>query len=68
MSYASVAKANAPPLSEQPRPDPALLTTPADVSHGDIPDPAVNGVTVAPADYKEHPKVRRVILFDHAPD
>ncbi|KAJ7078947.1 hypothetical protein B0H15DRAFT_859876 [Mycena belliarum] len=31
-SYASVAKHNAPPLSEQPRPDPALYTTPADTA------------------------------------
>lgn len=54
MSYASVAAHNAPPPSEQPHPDPALLTTAADVEST---TPADDGakVNVVPSDFKEHP-------------
>jgi hypothetical protein len=33
MSYASVAASNAPPPSEQPKPDPALLNTSSSTAH-----------------------------------
>ncbi|KAB5595448.1 hypothetical protein CTheo_1125 [Ceratobasidium theobromae] len=54
MSYASVAAHNAPHPSEQPRPDPNLLTTPNDVSGGSLPD-VTNTVNVAPSDFKSNP-------------
>ncbi|RPD53508.1 hypothetical protein L227DRAFT_581275 [Lentinus tigrinus ALCF2SS1-6] len=53
MSYASVAAHNAPPPSEQPHPDPALLTTELP-SADNIADDAAKLNVVAP-DFKEHP-------------
>ena len=38
MSYADVAATNAPPPALQPQPDPALLTTPADIAHDAVAD------------------------------
>ena len=52
MSYAAVAAENAPPLSQQPRPDPALLnTTPP--THSNIVDDTLKLNVVGP-DFKEH--------------
>lgn len=56
MSYASVAAHNAPPPSQQPHPDPNLLTTQDDVSGGSLPDLS-NSVNVAPSDFKSNPHV-----------
>lgn len=56
MSYASVAAHNAPPPSQQPHPDPSLLTTEDDVSGGSLPDVSRN-VNVAPHDFKSNPQV-----------
>lgn len=53
MSYAAVAAENAPPLSQQPRPDPALLTTESP-SHSAVSDDAVK-VNVVAHDFKTHP-------------
>jgi hypothetical protein len=53
-SYAAVAGENAPPLSQQPRPDPALLnTTPS--THSNIVDDNLKVNIVGP-DFKEHPR------------
>jgi len=53
MSYAAVAAENAPPLSQQPRPDPALLnTTPP--THSNIVDDTLKLNVVGP-DFKVHP-------------
>jgi hypothetical protein len=53
MSYAAVASQNLPPAHEQPKPDPALLTTPADVSSSpDIAQDEHAKVHVVPADYQ----------------
>ncbi|CCO26396.1 hypothetical protein RSOLAG1IB_03573 [Rhizoctonia solani AG-1 IB] len=54
MSYADVARQNAGDPSEQPRPDPNLLTTEQDVSGGSLPD-ITRGVNVAPSDFKSNP-------------
>ncbi|CDO69192.1 hypothetical protein BN946_scf185042.g94 [Trametes cinnabarina] len=53
MSYASVAAHNAPPLSEQPHPDPALLTT-EPPSADNIAEDASKLNIVSP-DFKQHP-------------
>ena len=54
MSYAAVAAENALPLSQQPRPDPALLnTTPS--SHSNIVNDNLKVNVVGP-DFKEHPR------------
>ncbi|CAE6482667.1 unnamed protein product [Rhizoctonia solani] len=55
MSYADIARQNAGDLSEQPRPDPNLLTTEEDVSGGSLPD-ITRGVNVAPSDFKSNPQ------------
>jgi hypothetical protein len=53
MSYAAVAAENAPPLSQQPRPDPALLnTTPP--THSNVVNDTLKLNIVGP-DFKEHP-------------
>lgn len=57
MSYAAVTKEHREPLSQQPHPDTGLLNTePSD----DVVTPNLDSskVTVAPADFKDHPKVR----------
>ncbi|KAI0358604.1 hypothetical protein OH77DRAFT_1502450 [Trametes cingulata] len=53
MSYASVAAQNAPPPSQQPHPDPALLTT-EPPSADNIAEDAAKLNVVAP-DFKKHP-------------
>ncbi|PCH43694.1 hypothetical protein WOLCODRAFT_26122 [Wolfiporia cocos MD-104 SS10] len=53
MSYASVAAQNAPPSSQQPRPDPALLTT-EPPSADNIADDAAK-VNVVSADFRANP-------------
>ncbi|THH15476.1 hypothetical protein EW146_g5004 [Bondarzewia mesenterica] len=53
MSYASVAAQNAPPLSEQPQPDPVLLNTGAPEPTAPADDAAK--VNVVPSDFKENP-------------
>lgn len=53
MSYAAVAAHNAPPLSEQPRPNPALLNT-EPPSHSAVADDAAKVNLVAP-DFKTNP-------------
>ncbi|KAI0759828.1 hypothetical protein BD413DRAFT_594966 [Trametes elegans] len=53
MSYASVAAQNAPPPSQQPHPDPSLLTT-EPPSADNIADDASKLNVVAP-DFKKHP-------------
>lgn len=54
MSYAAVTAHNAPPLGDQPHPDPALLnTTPP--QHPPIADDTAKVNIVAP-DFKEHPR------------
>ncbi|KAH9892744.1 hypothetical protein C8Q73DRAFT_746532 [Cubamyces lactineus] len=53
MSYASVAAQNAPPPSQQPHPDPALLTTERPTADNIAEDAAKLNV-VAP-DFKQHP-------------
>lgn len=59
MSYAAITKENREPLSQQPHPDTALLNlTPPSESEVTLPDGDSTKVSVAPADYKEHPKVR----------
>lgn len=55
MSYASVAAHNAPPPSEQPHADPALLTTPADVEPSASAADDGAKVNVVSADFKDHP-------------
>jgi len=55
MSYAAVAAHNAPPPSEQPHPDPALLNVP---NLATAPPPAADDaskVNVVASDFKEHP-------------
>ncbi|CAE6428136.1 hypothetical protein ACGC1H_000715 [Rhizoctonia solani] len=54
MSYADAARQNAGDISQQPRPDPNLLTTKDDVSGGSLPD-ITRGVNVAPSDFKSNP-------------
>ena len=54
MSYANVAAHNAPPPSAQPHPDPALLTTPADIAHDEVADDT-GKVNVVPHDFKTNP-------------
>jgi len=57
LSYAQVASEHRAPPSQQPHPDTGLLnTTPTDPVEVTIPDGASEKVTIAPADYKEHPK------------
>ncbi|KAG1742856.1 hypothetical protein EDB19DRAFT_1907339 [Suillus lakei] len=53
MSYASVAARDAPPSSEQPRPDPALLTTERPSASNVIDD--TSKVNVVSSDFKENP-------------
>lgn len=53
MSYASVAAHDAPPLSEQPHPDPALLTTERRSASNVIDD--TSKVNVVSSDFKENP-------------
>ncbi|KAI0779675.1 hypothetical protein C8Q74DRAFT_1413839 [Fomes fomentarius] len=53
MSYASVAAHNAPPASQQPHPDPALLTT-EPPSASNIADDAAK-VNVVSSNFKKHP-------------
>ena len=53
MSYAAVAAHNAPPPSEQPKPDPSLLTTEVPTANNVIDDTAK--VNVASPDFKAHP-------------
>ncbi|CAE6436746.1 unnamed protein product [Rhizoctonia solani] len=54
MSYADAARQNAGDPSQQPRPDPNLLTTEQDVSGGSLPDIS-RSVNVAPSDFKSNP-------------
>ncbi|KAJ1308743.1 hypothetical protein OPQ81_004434 [Rhizoctonia solani] len=54
MSYADIARQNAGDPSEQPRPDPNLLTTEQDVSGGSLPDVS-RSVNIAPSDFKSNP-------------
>ena len=51
MSYASVAANNAPPLEEQPHPDPALLN--ATPHHHSISPNDISKVTLVPPEFKE---------------
>ncbi|KAI5895139.1 uncharacterized protein SCHCODRAFT_02618691 [Schizophyllum commune H4-8] len=53
MSYAAVAAENAPPVSEQPHADPALLNT--EPPHADNVADDTSKVTVVAPDFKEHP-------------
>lgn len=53
MSYADVAAHNAPPVSEQPRPDPGLLTTEGPTASNVVDDTAK--VSVVAPDFKAHP-------------
>jgi len=55
MSYASVARENREPLSQQPHPDTALLNTER-TEQVSLPDGDSTKVSIAPADFKEHPK------------
>jgi len=52
MSYAKVASNNAPPPSQQPKADPALLFT--DTSPVGVVDDSIK-VNIAPTDFKSHP-------------
>jgi hypothetical protein len=54
MSFATVAAENAPPVSQQPRPDPALLNT-TSPTHSNIVDDTLKVNVVGP-DFKEHPR------------
>ncbi|KAI0027612.1 hypothetical protein K488DRAFT_90656 [Vararia minispora EC-137] len=54
MSYAAVASQNIPPLSEQPHPDPALLSIGTSMAPGPVADDSAK-VNVVPTDFKEHP-------------
>lgn len=54
MSYASVAASNAPPQSQQPQPNPALLTT-TPPTHAAVADDAAKVNIVGP-DFKDHPR------------
>jgi len=57
MSYAAVTKENREPLSQQPHPDTGLLNTePPAEGEVQLPDGDSTKVTVAPSDWKEHPK------------
>src|SRR5258708_16853014 len=57
MSYAAVAAENAPPLSQQPHPDPALLnTTPP--THSNTVDDTLE-LNVVGTDIKVHPETSR---------
>ncbi|KIJ61358.1 hypothetical protein HYDPIDRAFT_31442 [Hydnomerulius pinastri MD-312] len=53
MSYAKVAAHNAPPSSQQPHPDPALLNT----EHGSVDSVAddIAKVNIVPSDFKQRP-------------
>ena len=53
MSYASVAARNAPSPDNQPRPDPALLTTEAPTGSSII--DSTSKLNVVAPDFKEHP-------------
>jgi len=69
MSYANVTAHNAPPLSRQPHPDPALLNT----KRGPVDNaPDVDGpkVVVVPSNFKEHPvtETSRTVLPTHDED
>ncbi|KAF8760107.1 hypothetical protein RHS01_01810 [Rhizoctonia solani] len=61
MSYADAARQNAGDPSQQPRPDPNLLTTEQDVSGGSLPDIS-RSVNVAPSDFKSNPHLTRETL------
>jgi len=54
MSYADVAASGAPPLSEQPKPDPGLLNTERPASDSLVADDAAK-VNVVSNDFKQHP-------------
>jgi hypothetical protein len=59
MSYAQVASEHRAPTSQQPHPDTALLNTAPKIDTDvTLPDGSSEKVTIAPADYKLHPKVR----------
>ena len=53
MSYADVAAHNAPPASQQPKPDPTLLTTESPTATNVVDDTAK--VNVAAPDFKQNP-------------
>ncbi|KAG8691188.1 hypothetical protein FRC11_006058 [Ceratobasidium sp. 423] len=55
MSYADAARQNAGDLSQQPRPNPNLLTTEQDVSGGSLPDVS-RSINVAPSGFKSNPQ------------
>ncbi|ETW80714.1 hypothetical protein HETIRDRAFT_445244 [Heterobasidion irregulare TC 32-1] len=70
MSYASVAAQDAPPLSEQPKPDPALLNTGS--SRSDAVADDTSKVKVVPADFKDNlstftSETRETIVRDAEP-
>ncbi|KAI0266880.1 hypothetical protein BC834DRAFT_823290 [Gloeopeniophorella convolvens] len=54
MSYANVTSKNTLPQSQQPQPDPALLTTPSSIGGGAPADDTAK-VNVVPSDFKENP-------------
>ncbi|PVF96143.1 hypothetical protein CPB86DRAFT_787292 [Serendipita vermifera] len=63
MSYASVTAHNAPPLSQQPHPDLALLNTAPD--HGEAPDVNTGKVNVVPHDFKQHPVTETTLVVEN---
>lgn len=64
MSYAAVTKENREPLSEQPHPDTGLLNTEPAGTDVTLPDGDSTKVTIAPADFKEHPRVAANIVTE----
>ena len=69
MSYAKVTAHNAPPISRQPHPDPALLNTRRGTvdENPDVDDPKV---IVVPSNFKEHPvtETSKTIVPTHDDD
>lgn len=64
MSYAAVTKEHREPLSEQPHPDTGLLNTEPAGTDVVIPDGDSTKVTIAPADYKEHPRTAANVISE----
>ena len=55
MSYAAAAARNAAPMSQQPHPDPALFTTPADIENATNIADDTTKVNIVAGDFKENP-------------